>query len=56
MNESWVQFLIAGGVGFIVWELRMLRKELSVRVHYRDCDRRMASTEKDIGEIKKLIF
>ena len=56
MTESWVQFLIAGGVGFIVWELRMLRKELSGRVHYKDCDRRMNTAEKNIEEIKKLLY
>lgn len=56
MNESWVQFLIAGGVGFIVWELRMLRKELSLRVHYHDCDKRMTTAEKDLDEIKKLLY
>ncbi len=56
MNESWIQFLIAGGVGFIVWELRMLRKELSGRVHYRECDRRMMAAEREIDELKKLLF
>ena len=45
MTEEWARWVLAGILAWGAWELRQLRAEVASRVHYRDCDKRMATHE-----------
>ena len=41
MNDTWIQLVTAACGAWVAWELRQLRRDVSHRIHYSDCDRRM---------------
>jgi len=52
MNESWMQWVSAGVIGWVAWELRLLRHDVAWRVHYHDCDRRMREYDRRLTKLE----
>ena len=52
MSDEWARWVLAGVLAWGVWELRMLRAEVAYRVHYRDCDKRMAAHDEGISRLE----
>ncbi len=52
MNESWMQLLSVGVLGWMAWELRQLRHDVGHRVHYNDCDRRMNEHNRRLSRLE----
>lgn len=53
MSESWVQWVAAACGAWVAWELRQLRHDVAHRIHYADCERRMAAQERRISKLEE---
>ena len=52
MSDSWLQWISAGVIGWVAWELRQLRHDVAHRVHYHDCDRRMQECDRRLNKLE----
>lgn len=41
MEAEWIRWISTAILGWIAWEMRALRRDISRRVPYADCNRRM---------------
>lgn len=55
MSESWIQIISAAVLGWVAWELRLLRRDINSRVHYHDCDRRMCDMNRRLERLEKYL-
>lgn len=55
MNEDWVRWVAATLLGWIAYELRGMRRDVSHKVSHAECDRRMGEHNEKINENKEQI-
>ena len=55
MDSEWVRWISTAILGWIAYEMRGLRRDISYRVPYSDCNRRMDEHREKLNELDERI-
>ena len=55
MEAEWIRWISTAILGWIAWEMRALRKDVSHRVPYADCNRRMDDHNEKLDKLDERI-